>query len=292
MKSKNEISALVSLLDDPDEIIFNQIKNQLLELGTDCIPLLEKADFENEYGEVFKSRISNITHEISLRKVLKDHSQWLNYPINLINGISQLDQYFFPNITKNYINKQISEIVSDIEINLVNSMTPIEKVSVINKVLYEDYNFRGDKTNYHSAENSSIGKLLQNKKGNPLTNSVLYIEIGRLLNLPIMGINLPNHFIVGYLDPKKGNLNPKNYKFNKEDVSFYINPFSQGIILKHHDIQDFMREINVINNNYYLTPCPYADITKRMLTNLNFSYRKSEEIQLKNDLKKIMSLYT
>jgi hypothetical protein len=29
-----------------------------------------------------------------------------------------------------------------------------------------------------------------------------------------------------------------------------------------------------------------------MLTNLNFSYRKSEEIQLKNDLKKIMSLYT
>ena len=164
MKSKNEIAALVSLLDDPDEIIFNQIKNQLLELGTDCIPLLEKADFENEYGEVFKSRISNITHEISLRKVLKDHSQWLNYPINLINGISQLDQYFFPNITKNYINKQISEIVSDIEINLVDSMTPIEKVSVINKVLYEDYNFRGDKTNYHSAENSSIGKLLQNKK--------------------------------------------------------------------------------------------------------------------------------
>jgi hypothetical protein len=103
MKSKNEIAALVSLLDDPDEIIFNQVKNQLLELGTDCIPLLEKADFENEYGEVFKSRISNITHEISLRKVLKDHSQWLNYPINLINGISQLDQYFFPNITKNYI---------------------------------------------------------------------------------------------------------------------------------------------------------------------------------------------
>ena len=171
-------------------------------------------------------------------------------------------------------------------------MTPVEKVSVINKVLYEDYNFKGDKTNYHSAENSSIGKLLQNKKGNPLTNSILYIEIGRLLNLPIMGINLPNHFIVGYLDPNKGNLNPKNYKFNKEDVSFYINPFSQGIILKHNDIQDFIREINVINNNYYLTPCPYADITKRMLTNLNFSYRKSEEIQIKNDLKKIMSLYT
>jgi len=50
MATKNEIDALVSLLDDPDEIIFNQIKSQLLELGTDCIPHLEKANFEN--GEV------------------------------------------------------------------------------------------------------------------------------------------------------------------------------------------------------------------------------------------------
>ena len=48
MKSRNEIDALVSLLDDPDEIIFNQIKSQLLELGTDCIAHLEKANFENE----------------------------------------------------------------------------------------------------------------------------------------------------------------------------------------------------------------------------------------------------
>ena len=45
MKSRNEIDALVSLLDDPDEIIFNQIKSQLLELGTDCICSLRKSKF-------------------------------------------------------------------------------------------------------------------------------------------------------------------------------------------------------------------------------------------------------
>ena len=64
MATKNEIDALVSLLDDPDEIIFNQIKSQLLELGTDCIAHLEKANFENDYGPIFKSRINGITHEI------------------------------------------------------------------------------------------------------------------------------------------------------------------------------------------------------------------------------------
>jgi hypothetical protein len=291
MKSRNEIDALVSLLDDPDEIIFNQIKSQLLELGTDCIAHLEKANFENEYGQIFKSRISEITHEISLSKILKEHKEWIHHPVNLIDGVNQIDQYFFPNITESYIQNELSTIASEISEHLSLSMSPIEKVSVINDILYDNYNFRGDKKNYHSPENSSFGKLLQTKKGNPLTNSILYIEIGRLLNLPIMGVNLPNHFIVGYLNSKENHQYPNNYKFTKKDVKFYINPFSQGVVLKHEDVQDFVQEINVINNEYYYIPCSYSHITKRILTNLNFSYKKSDNILLKNDIKKIIALY-
>ena len=291
MATKNEIDALVSLLDDPDEIIFNQIKSQLLEIGTDCIPHLEKANFENEYGPVFKSRINGITHEISLSKVLKDHNDWINHPVNLIDGVNQIDQYFFPNITKSYVQNELSKIATDVSEHLYDSMSPIEKVSVINDVLYDIYNFRGDKKNYHSAENSSFGKLLQTKKGNPLTNSILYVEIARLLNLPIMGINLPNHFIVGYLNSKDIRYYPNNYKFTKKDVDFYINPFSQGVVLKHEDVEDFIQEINVINNEYYYIPCPYSHITKRILTNLNFSFKKSNNFILKSDLNKITALY-
>jgi hypothetical protein len=272
-------------------MIFNQIKSQLLELGPDCIPYLEKANFENNYGPVFKSRISGITHEISLSKILKEHKDWIHHPVNLIDGVNQIDQYFFPNITKSYIQNELSIIASDISKHLSDSMSPIEKVSVINDILYDNYNFRGDKKNYHSPENSSFGKLLQTKKGNPLTNSILYIELARLLNLPIMGINLPNHFIVGYLNSKENHQYPNNYKFSKKDVKFYINPFSQGVVLKHDDVQDFIQEINVINNEYYYIPCPYSHITKRILTNLNFSYKKSDNVLLKSDIKEIIALY-
>ena len=57
MKKINEIKALVSLLDDPDLNIYNQVKNQLLELGEVCIPILEKANFENHLDSVYKTRI-------------------------------------------------------------------------------------------------------------------------------------------------------------------------------------------------------------------------------------------
>ena len=109
------------------------------------------------------------------------------------------------------------------------------------------------------------------------------------MNIPIKGINLPNHFIVGYI---KDDISIDNMtKFKREDVLFYINPFSKGVILKHSDIDDFLKEIRLDYNEYYFTPCDHKDITKRMLTNLIYSYRKSNNTQIKNDLKAILELY-
>lgn len=291
MKDVKEIAALVSLLDDPDINIYNLVKSQLLDVGNDCIPILEKANFENDFDEVYQSRIKGITHEIRLNEILSNHKEWIHHPVNLIDGVNQIDQYFFPNITRHYVENEIKNIVKEITALLTENMSALEKVSIINDVLYEEYKFRGDKRNYHSSENSSFGKLLQNKKGNPLSNSILYIEIARQLNLPIMGINLPNHFIVAFLNIKDINKNPNRFSFKKEDVLFYINPFSQGVILKKQDIIDFIQQINVIKNEYYFTPCPFSHITKRMLTNLNFSFKKTNDKIKKNDIEKIIKLY-
>ena len=291
MKDVKEIVALVSLLDDPDINIYNLVKSQLIDVGNDCIPILEKANFENDFDEVYQSRIKGITHEIRLNEILSNHKEWIHHPVNLIDGVNQIDQYFFPNITRHYVENEIKNIVKEITALLTENMSPLEKVSIINDVLYEEYKFRGDKRNYHSSENSSFGKLLQNKKGNPLSNSILYIEIARQLNLPIMGINLPNHFIVAFLNIKDINKNPNRFSFKKEDVLFYINPFSQGVILKKQDIKDFIQQINVIKNEYYFTPCPFSHITKRMLTNLNFSFKKTNDKIKKNDIEKIIKLY-
>lgn len=291
MKENSNIDALVHLLDDPDTVIFEQIRNKLMEIGPQCIPLLEKVSFEENLGELFKERANSLIHEINFKKIITDHRDWIKSPESLIDGIIQIDQYFFPNVTKNYIDHEIREMIKDIAPYLHNNMSPIEKVKVINQVIYEIYKVKGDKKNYHSPKNSSFGNLLQNKKGNPLTISILYIEIARQLNLPIMGINLPNHFIVGYLDENSQSIHQNFNNYKRENVLFYINPFSNGVILKHSDINDFLKEIKLEPTDYYFTPCKYGDITKRMLTNLIYSYRKSENSQVKNDLKDILDLY-
>ena len=52
-------------------------------------------------------------------------------------------------MTKNYIEHEIKEMTKDVAPYLHNNMSPIEKVNVINQVIYELYKVKGDKKNYH-----------------------------------------------------------------------------------------------------------------------------------------------
>ena len=291
MSEKREISALVHLLEDPDENIYLHIKDKLMEIGPECIPLLEKASFEEQLGKLFNDRAKELIHEISFKKLIEKHQDWVNVPESLFDGIMQIDQYFFPNTTLNYINHELNQMVEDISIQLTNSMSPVEKVMIINNVLFDVYKIYGDKENYHLPENSSFGNLIKNKKGNPLTISLLYTEIANRLNIPIKGINLPNHFIVGYVNENAfSEFKPQN-EYHRNDVLFYINAFSKGVILQHVDLEDFLVEIKLENDIKYFTPCNNKAISKRILTNLIYSYKDSEMKYIKKDLQGIIKLY-
>ena len=115
MNGDNEIAALVRLLDDPDENIFDQIKEKLMEIGPECIPSLEKARFEDNYGDLFISRAEHLIHDIGFGTLKKVHEKWLKFPVKLIDGVTQLDQYFFPNITASFIQHEINEMIKDIQ---------------------------------------------------------------------------------------------------------------------------------------------------------------------------------
>ena len=80
MNGDNEIAALVRLLDDPDENIFDQIKEKLMEIGPECIPSLEKARFEDNYGDLFISRTEHLIHDIGFGTLKKLHEKFPEIP--------------------------------------------------------------------------------------------------------------------------------------------------------------------------------------------------------------------
>ena len=117
--------------------------------------------------------------------------------------------------------------------------------------------------------------VLESKKGNPISLSVLYILVAERLGLPIKGVNLPNLFIITY---------------KTEDIQFYINAFNRGLIFSRKDIDNYVANLNLTPKESFYQPCSNEDIIKRVLRNLIVAYEKLDEHQKSEEVKELLVL--
>lgn len=56
--------------------------------------------------------------------------------------------------------------------------------------------FAGDSDDYHDPRNSLLHDVLARRVGMPITLSVVAMEVGKRLGVPIRGVGLPGHFVI------------------------------------------------------------------------------------------------
>jgi len=54
----------------------------------------------------------------------------------------------------------------------------------------------GNVDDYHDPSNSFLHRVLETRRGIPITLSVLWIEVGRRAGIEMVGVGLPGHFVV------------------------------------------------------------------------------------------------
>jgi regulator of sirC expression with transglutaminase-like and TPR domain len=286
--SLKEVIALITLLDDPDELIYTQVKERFVSLGPPAIPHLETA-WENSFDAIMQKRIEIIIHTIQFEILQKGLKNWAkDQQDDLLQGVLILARYQYPDLDENKIRKQLALIKQDVWLELHEDLTALEKVKILNHILFEVHQFSGNTTNYHAPQNSFINNVLESKKGNPLMLSVVYILICKELNIPVYGINLPQHFVLAYLNDF-ANLMDVNNKTLSNNILFYINPFSKGLMFNQKDIDQFLKQLNLEPEAKYYLPCSNIDIVKRCLNNLIFSYEKLGYLEKVDELKKLDS---
>lgn len=282
--SLKEVIALITLLDDPDEIIYYQVKDRFVVLGPPAIPHLETA-WENSFDAIMQKRIETIIHTIQFETLQKALKNWAKTDQDdLLKGILILARYQYPDLDENKIRKQLATIKQDVWLELHEDLTALEKVKIVNHVLFEIHQFSGNITNYHAPQNSFLNNVLESKKGNPLMLSVVYLLICMELKIPVYGINLPQHFVLAYLN-EDANLIDVNNKTLSNNILFYINPFSKGLLFNQKDIDQFLKQLNLDLEPKYYLPCSNIDIIKRCINNLIFSYEKLGYLEKVEELK-------
>ncbi len=290
MNSKKSIEALVRLIDDPDDQIFEHVRDQLMSHGSEAIPFLESSWEHEDYGLIFQSRIEDLIHDIQFEIIKDSLKSWINSSDKrLIDGAIIISQYQYPNLDEQVIHSKIQEIRKDIWLEINPAQTAFEKVKIFNKIFYGKYKFSGNSKEYHLPENSYIYKVLEMHRGNPLTLSVVYSIIAQSLDMPIYGVNLPNHFVLAYIDEHQSNSSAEVK--NQHGILFYINAFSKGGIFDEKEIDVFLKGLNKEKNREYYQPCSNSAIIIRMLTNLIASFQQAGNAKKVNELKELRDLF-
>ncbi|MCK9481179.1 MAG: transglutaminase-like domain-containing protein [Bacteroidia bacterium] len=285
-----DFNALIYLIDDPDKTVREEVTNKILQLGDTILPSLkqslENLPFDSPEGI---ERLNNLIREIELSKVSDNIVQWASSPEDLLKGIWLTNLTSGSDIDFNELNKEIERIKLEVWLDLRNDLTALEKVNILNHVFFKRFNFKGDNSDYHNPDNSFLNRVIKKKKGNPISLAILYSIVAQRLFIPIYGVNLPQHFILAYLDipdlpspnaDSKGLMidAPQGY-----DVLFYINPFNEGSVFGKKHVEIFLQQINIDNvapEQFY--PCSNRDIVIRVLRNLYNSYAmRNQEFRVK-----------
>lgn len=272
--SESELYSLIQLIDDPDEQVYSAVKDRLMELGVDVVPQLEVFWESNDYGLIFQHRIEQIIHEIQFDAIHSKLKEWKSSSDkDLLHGAIIVAQYQYPDLDVDAIYREVERIRQDAWLEINESLTSYETVKVLNHVFFDLHKFRADRKNFHSTSNSLINDVLHNRRGNPLSLALIYSIVAQQLNIPIYGVNLPNHFILAYMDEFQ-TMQFVAPEVDSMGILFYINVFNKGALFDKNEISDFLKQLKLEPQRHYFEPCSNSAIIKRMLTNLKYSFAK------------------
>jgi regulator of sirC expression with transglutaminase-like and TPR domain len=286
MEQTKEISALLNLIDDPDEEVFGAVSNRIIGFGRTIIPNLEHL-WETTPDEQIQERIELIIHRLHYTDLTEDFRQWsLAGHHDLLVGSLLVSKFQYPDLTTSAVLLEVEKIRRNIWLELNNYLTPLEQIRIVTGILYSYYSLKGTEITYVDVNEFLIHKVLESKRGNQLSNGVLYLILCELLDIPVKAIGVPKQFVLAYFKP--GYSNEAN-NGHQDKIEFFIDP-SSGMVFTHRDIENYFKRISVPPVDAYFRPLSNKRVVQHLLEEVSKCFDNEKEAYKRDELLSLAKL--
>lgn len=268
MLKNNEISALFQLIDDPDEEVFLSVSERIVSFGRAIIPNLESL-WENTADEAMQNRIEMIIHRLHLRDLAEEFRKWKSGNADLLQGALLVSQYCYPEMSSSQTLREVEKIRRNIWLELNSYLTPLEQTNVMSGILYSYYKLQGNEISYEIPDDFLIYKLVENKRGNPVSNGMLYLILCEMLDVPVKAIQIPGQFVLGYFSIQYKYPDP--VKQNNEKINFFIDPLN-GQVYSHNAVDNYFQRMGIHQSSAHYKPLDNIQVINGLLTELSKCY--------------------
>jgi regulator of sirC expression with transglutaminase-like and TPR domain len=148
-----------------------------------------------------------------------------------------------------------------------------ERVVALNRLLFDELGYTGNTRDYYDPRNSYLNEVMERRTGIPITLSILYMEIGRRIGLPLEGVSFPGHFLV---------------RLKLRGGTLMLDPFAGGEPQSEDDLRERLERVipravadpipvAELPLEQFLDPATNRQILSRVLRNLKGIYREKDQ---------------
>ncbi len=166
------------------------------------------------------------------------------------------------------IQRPLDEIDWLAELDLLAADCPTATPEGVARYLFGDLGFRGNTGAYYDWRNSCLDRVIETRVGIPISLSVLMIEVGRRIGVPLVGVGMPAHFLVR----------------EAQDPDRFYDPYGGGAMLDRDGVRALFDRVTngqIAWDESFLEPTIGQAIIVRMLNNLRSIFTaRSDEVRL------------
>ncbi|MBS1642332.1 MAG: transglutaminase family protein [Bacteroidetes bacterium] len=262
MQQTKELNALFTLIDDPDQEVYTTVSDKIVEFGKGIIPNLENL-WENTLSESIQERIELLIHRLHYTDLTNDLIEWRDSAYHdLLFGALLVAKYQYPDLHSTPVLQEIEKIRRNVWLELNSFLTPLEQANVLSSILYNYYNLKGVEVNYNNPDDFFIQKVVETKKGNAISNGIIYQVMCDLLDINAKIINIPKQVIIAFYHSDYDAANHKGHP--QEKIHFYVDAVN-GHAYSHNDIEAYFKRVSVPSTPSYYKPISHKRTIQIML---------------------------
>jgi regulator of sirC expression with transglutaminase-like and TPR domain len=187
--------------------------------------------------------------------------------IQLAEGALLIARDVYPHLKIDVYLRQLDQMAAELRKRIPEKADSSEQINHLNHYLFEEQGFKGNRDDYYNPRNSYLNDVLERKLGIPITLSIVYMEVGKRIGLPLVGIGFPGHFLV---------------KHKGRYLDTFIDPYEDGQILSEERFlerleQSFGQPVQM--QSHFLLEATNKQILARVLRNLKQTYYRQKEYE-------------
>ncbi|MEF7613922.1 tetratricopeptide repeat protein [Aquincola sp. MAHUQ-54] len=190
--------------------------------------------------------------------------------LSLLEAAVSIAQDEYPTLDAQAVLAEVDALAWQLKRRIPADAATLQKLRLLNRYFFQELGFGGNVNDYYDPANSYLHKVLETRRGIPITLALLYIEIATQIGLTARGVSFPGHFLVKLrLSQGEVVIDPFNgQSLSREDLDERLVPYRRQQGLE----GDFEVPLGL-----FLQSSPARDVLARMLGNLKEIHRSAND---------------